>query len=251
MSSHKLNLTSGQAKSVSKAIETSSPVRIKLTYDQLNSDSGVMFPLTNSQKSKIEKSLRDGKGVMINFSKNQVAQMKKQGGILPALAALIPVGIALLSGAAGAVGTWGTKKLLDKVDTAIDKKKKGGAIIEAGRTGQTGGRRDTNKPPKYLDVPEYHSDVPSIDVDFRLQRYEKLQQAKRKKAPADERKKAFEKKALERKRAADKIKLEEHKKVMSKGSSLYPLGSGRQDGSALFPLGVQPRPRGRGHVQMY
>lgn len=147
MPNRKLHLSQIQVNNLVKAIKTSTPVKLRFSIDQLRSNSGVMLPLTPTQIIKLDKAKAIGKGVMVSFSKAQIMQMKKDGGVLPVLAALAPFAIAALTGAAGAAGTFGANKLLGAIDKAIEKgKKEGSALFPPGYTGQTGNALVTYRP---------------------------------------------------------------------------------------------------------
>lgn len=172
MSSHTIDLSKGQAQKLIDAIKKSSPIRMRFTAKQLKGKRGIDLPLNKTQKNKINKAIKNNKGVMLSFSKPQVVKMKKHGGVAPALAALAPLGMALLTGALGAAGTFGATKLLETIDEKVSKKPSdqgGFGLAPPGFTGQTGnsvpgfqptnrgtgrrriqngGRRDSRKPAK-------------------------------------------------------------------------------------------------------
>lgn len=129
--SFNVDLTAGQAKKLARAISTSSPTTLKFTHDQLGSGSALLF--TTTQINKLNRALINGTGAQIKFSQAAIRYMKKDGGILPILAAMAPLGVALLSGALGAVGTWGTNKILTKIDDDSSNKQKGGFGNQMGR----------------------------------------------------------------------------------------------------------------------
>jgi len=81
------NISENQQQKLKQAVDTKSPVSIRLGYKDLcGSD---VIALTNSQVNRMTKAFQDGKGTIINMSKRQVVHnMKIEGGILGFLAGL-------------------------------------------------------------------------------------------------------------------------------------------------------------------
>lgn len=122
--SFRVELSQGQVKSLSKAIKNSSPLSLRLKRESLGSGTPLLF--TQTQLNKISKAMQANRGIVVKFSTAQMRAMKKDGGILPALALLAPFAIAALTGAAGAAGTFGTTKVLEAIERGIKKKKEQG-----------------------------------------------------------------------------------------------------------------------------
>ena len=82
-----VNISENQQKKLKHAVDTKSPVSIRLGYeDSCGSD---VIALTNSPVNRMTKAYQDGKGVTIKMSKRQVVHnMKIEGGILGFLAGL-------------------------------------------------------------------------------------------------------------------------------------------------------------------
>jgi len=74
-----VNISENQQQKLKHAVDTKSPVSIRLDYEYLcGSD---VLALTNSQVNRITKAYQDGKGVTIKMSKRQVVHnMKIEGG---------------------------------------------------------------------------------------------------------------------------------------------------------------------------
>lgn len=102
-----LNLSEGQKRSLLKAIQGKTGIKIKLSLENLSGTD--MVPLTQMQINKIEKSMEKNKGLVLNMSKKQLSTAAKmEGGFLPALL------MALAAGGASALGSWGMNKLISK-----------------------------------------------------------------------------------------------------------------------------------------
>lgn len=125
-------LTKSQVTKIRKAINNTTPAKLKMTFAQLgNMGQGSPLFITSTQLNRLNKNLSKGKGAMLSLSAAQTLAMKKDGGILPILVPLLITGAtALATGALGAVGAFAADKVIDLVDTAI-----GGAL------------------PKFTDVP--------------------------------------------------------------------------------------------------
>ena len=112
-----VNLTAHQKRQLRKAIETNTPVKIRLSLSQLTSGDGIPLLLTQAQINKVNKSIQNNKGMMLSMSKTQIRENKKNGGFLPALIPIaIAIGTALATGAASAVGTYAVNKVIKAVD---------------------------------------------------------------------------------------------------------------------------------------
>jgi len=134
---HPIDLSKFQVKELIKALENTSPINMKFGLKQLQSGKGVPIMLTKTQMNQLNKAVSNNKGLVLKFSGNQISKMKKDGGVIPILAALAPFAIAALTGAAGAAGTFGANKALQALDKAF-KKKDGTSIYPPGYTGQSG-----------------------------------------------------------------------------------------------------------------
>jgi hypothetical protein len=126
---YNIALSKAQISKISKAIEDSTPVKIKLTAGQIKQKGEIPMMMTQSQINKINKMREAGKGMILSMSTAQIRENKKDGGIIPFL---IPIGIAAASAIAGTVATWGAKKGLDAIDKAIDKAKDGNGLYPLG-----------------------------------------------------------------------------------------------------------------------
>lgn len=111
---YKVNLSPGQIRSVVAAIEAGNPATVKLKVGDLGHGVDMLF--TQSQLNRIGKAIDQKKGIQLKMSAAQMRAMKKDGGILPILAALAPVGVALLGGVASALGAYGTTKVIGALD---------------------------------------------------------------------------------------------------------------------------------------
>ena len=128
--SFRVRLSQGQVKTMAKAIESGSPTSIRLKRDALGDGTPLLF--TRTQMNKIGKAMDQNRGIVLKFSMAQTKAMRKDGGILPALAVLAPFAIAALTGAAGAAGTFGTTKVLEAIEKGI-KKRKGNSLAPLGQ----------------------------------------------------------------------------------------------------------------------
>jgi hypothetical protein len=106
-----LTLTQGQKETLAKAARDGEGVTIRLTFDQLHGED--RLGLTKRQIAHITKKNEQGAGAELKFSKTQMKRMTKMGGILPLLT-LIPMILGGLS-AAGALagGAAGIAKAVD------------------------------------------------------------------------------------------------------------------------------------------
>lgn len=106
-----LTLTQGQKESLAKAARDGTSITLRLAAEQLHGED--TLGLTKRQISHIEKKQEGGAGAELTFSKTQMKQMKKTGGILPLLS-LIPLIMGGVS-AAGALagGAAGIAKAVD------------------------------------------------------------------------------------------------------------------------------------------
>ena len=168
-SSYKIKLTDYQTKQMANAIKKDMPIKFKLKHSDLSGSSGVPLLLTNRQLGRINKARNAGKGLMLNLSKAQIVAMRKDGGIIPILAALAPFAVAALTSAVGAAAAFGTTKALEAVTgegrgkiksrrsrrTRTQKAEglgpigtgalfppgsRGGRLVQPGETGKTGGQ---------------------------------------------------------------------------------------------------------------
>lgn len=259
MSNYKIDLSDGQIKSLTIAIQNQHPIRLRLTYKQIKGVKGVDLKLSKMHHKKIDKARKDKKGMVLNLSKAQIKKMQ-QGGILPVLAALAPVAIALLSGAAGAAGTYGANKLFGFIDKKIEegKKKKGSALFPPGYTGQTGqavvgykptgrgqqgGRRDAKKPAK--PVTRHY-----VDWMTPTQIKEEREREKNMALANEEKKREIDEMIKNLEELPDDVDdyIYDYDYLYNEGNGLRPMGTGRMSrgnglapfGSGLFPQGVRP-----------
>ena len=82
-----VNISENQQQKLKHAVDTKSPVSIRLGYKDLcGSD---VLALTNSQVNRMTKAYQDRKGITIKMSKRQVVHnMKTEGGFLSFLVGL-------------------------------------------------------------------------------------------------------------------------------------------------------------------
>jgi len=81
------NISENQQQKLKHAVETKSPVSIRVDYEDLCGS--YVLALTNSQVNRMTKAYQDGKGITIKMSKRQVVHnMKIDGGFLGFLAGL-------------------------------------------------------------------------------------------------------------------------------------------------------------------
>ena len=82
-----VNISENQQQKLKHAVDTKSPVSIRLGYEDLcGSD---VLALTNSQVNRMTKAYQNGKGITIKMSKCQVVHnMKTEDGLLSFLAGL-------------------------------------------------------------------------------------------------------------------------------------------------------------------
>jgi len=82
-----VNISENQQQKLKHAVDTKSPVSIRLGYEDLcGSD---VLALTNSQVTRMTKAYENGKGITIKMNKHQVVHnMKTEGGFLSFLAGL-------------------------------------------------------------------------------------------------------------------------------------------------------------------
>jgi hypothetical protein len=114
-----VNISEGQREKIKKAMETKSPVSIRLEYSDLNGEHVLAF--TQTQLNKMKKAYKAGTGLMIKMSKSQLEHNAKvEGGfisaILPFLTSaakfLIP---SLATGAMSGLGSAAATKIVDKI----------------------------------------------------------------------------------------------------------------------------------------
>ena len=76
-----VNISENQQQKLKNAVDTKSPVSIRLGYEDLcGSD---VLALTNSQMNRMTKAYQNGKSITIKMSKRQVFHnMKTEGGFL-------------------------------------------------------------------------------------------------------------------------------------------------------------------------
>lgn len=117
---HQINLTKSQKKKMGKAIETNTPLKLRLSKAQLINKGTIPMLMTMSQINKIKKSIKKGSGMMLNVTSSQIRANKKEGGIIPFLIPLVPLAVAgvsaLATGALGALGALAVNKIADAFD---------------------------------------------------------------------------------------------------------------------------------------
>ena len=86
----KMRISEGQKDKIKKAFESNSKsIIIRFKFSDLHGED--VIALTKSQVNRLVKAYEEKKGMTIRMSKTQLAHnMKIEGGILPALAGLIP-----------------------------------------------------------------------------------------------------------------------------------------------------------------
>lgn len=119
---HELALSQYQLKQLADAIEKRKKVTLRLSIDQLTADRRLVDQsdytklkvlLTQTQIGRINKHVRENRGIEIDFSLNQLREMSKSGGVLPLLT-LLPLifgGLSAAGAVAGTVGDQVHKKL--------------------------------------------------------------------------------------------------------------------------------------------
>lgn len=135
---NKVELNKTKAKKMISAIEKGEPLTLRFKYTDFN-DSGRDLLFTKTQLKQIADAVDKQKGIDVKFSKSQLNAMRKDGGVLPALAPLAavagPLALALATGAAGAVGKFATDKIIEAIDKPKAKPrrgKKGNALVPFG-----------------------------------------------------------------------------------------------------------------------
>ena len=120
-----VNLTANQKRHLASAMNSRSPLTLRLKHGNLTGNDELM--LTKTQLKRIQKSLNNGTGADIKISKNQIRKVAKQGGnlfsslaslgarVLPyAVKGLSKAAPALATGAISALGSLGIDKILGK-----------------------------------------------------------------------------------------------------------------------------------------
>jgi len=103
-----VNISDNQQQKLKHAVDTKSPVNIRLGYENLcGSD---VLALTNSQVNRMAKSYENGKGITIKMSKRQVVHnIKPEGSFLGMLASLAAKALLFLAKTVlPNIGDWGT-----------------------------------------------------------------------------------------------------------------------------------------------
>jgi len=140
-----VNISENQQQKLKHAVDTKSPVSIRLGHADLCGGDDVLA-LTNSQVNRMTKAYRDGKGITIKVSKRQVVHnMKIEGGFLGFLAGLAAKALpflakivlpTLVTGALSGVGSALAQKATNKVMGNGLCLKKGSNIARAEIDGQ-------------------------------------------------------------------------------------------------------------------
>jgi len=118
-----VNISENQQQKLKHAVDTKSPVSIRLGYEDLCGKD--VLALTNAQVNRITKAYQDGKGITIKMSKRQVVHnMKIECGFLGFLAGLAAKALPFLAktvlptlatGALSGVGSALAQKATNKV----------------------------------------------------------------------------------------------------------------------------------------
>ena len=103
-----VNLTDNQKRSLASAMNSQTPLTLRIKHFNLSGDDELM--LTKTQLKRIQKSINDGTGVDIKISKTQIRKVAKQGGnLFTSLASLgarvLPFAVKGLSKAVPALAT--------------------------------------------------------------------------------------------------------------------------------------------------
>ena len=120
-----VNLTDNQKRSLASAMNSKSPLTLRIKNTNLKGNDELM--LTKTQLKRIQKSLTNGTGSDIKISKTQIRKVEKQGGnLFSTLASLgakvLPFAVkgltkavpALATGAVSALGSLGVDKIFGK-----------------------------------------------------------------------------------------------------------------------------------------
>ena len=120
-----VNLSNNQKRSLVSAMNSKSPLTLRLKHGNLTGNDELM--LTKTQLKRIQKSLNNGTGADIKISKTQIRKVAKQGGnLFSSLASLgarvLPYAVkglskavpALATGAVSALGSLGIDKIFGK-----------------------------------------------------------------------------------------------------------------------------------------
>lgn len=117
---HSLHLTENNLKKIANSIEKSLPVTLQFLNKHLNGSHPMM--LLKTQLGKINKAIKTGKGLRMNFSASHLKKMTKHGGFLAALLPFLAETVlpaltgtvlpALASGALGGLATYGVNKAI-------------------------------------------------------------------------------------------------------------------------------------------
>ena len=119
-----MHLTDNNVKKIAQAVNNSLPVTVQFMNKHLSGSHPMM--LLKGQLGKVEKALKSGTGVRLTFSPTQLKKMSKHGGFLAALLPFLTSTVlpaltstvlpALATGALGGLATYGTNKILDKIE---------------------------------------------------------------------------------------------------------------------------------------
>ena len=120
-----VNLTDNQKRNLASAINSKSPLTLRIKHPNLTGNDELM--LTKTQLKRIQKSINNGTGADIKISKTQIRKVAKQGRnlfstlaslgarVLPyAVKGLTKAAPALATGAISALGSLGIDKNLEK-----------------------------------------------------------------------------------------------------------------------------------------
>ena len=117
---HSVHLTENNLKKFENAIEKSLPVTLPFLNKHLTGDHPMM--MLKTQIGKINKAIKTGKGLRMNFSASHLKKMTKHGGFLAALLPFLAETVlpaltgtvlpALASGALGSLASFGVNKAI-------------------------------------------------------------------------------------------------------------------------------------------
>ena len=114
----KLSLSPNQKSQLSKAVNAGMPVSLRISAAQMQSQSDLVpLLLTKTQVNRIANATQAAKGLVLKMSKTQIQANRRDGGFLPFLIpALIAIGTAVATGAAGAAGSIAVKKIAEAAE---------------------------------------------------------------------------------------------------------------------------------------
>jgi hypothetical protein len=99
-----INLSQNQITKIRSAFKKHKPVRIKLSYKKISGEGKHRILLTETQKKRLDRSLRLGKGLVLELNNEQL-RINHSGGFLPLIFAGLGALGALLGGGAAVANT--------------------------------------------------------------------------------------------------------------------------------------------------